>query len=269
MMLNVPSMTLSPLHPMPMPDECALLRIRTNDRCGFIDYAGDVRILPKYREAQRSFSNGRAFVEIDGIYGYIDCNDNIIIAPQFQQAKDFTEGIAAVKIDGKWGYINVLGQTIVPPQFDDAGLFVNGIAIVGTEGKTSKLSHRVLDTMPNIIYARLSLKGMKKAKDSPRMTSSSSPLPRQKDEGDKWGYIDHAGKWIVPPKYDGAQVFSEGLAAVYMENHWIYIDVNGRAAFSHTFSQAFPFENGIAAVVTKNGWGYIRSNGEWLWEPTK
>lgn len=32
--------------------------------------------------------------------------------------------------------------------------------------------------------------------------------------GDKWGYIDTTGKFVINPQFDEARLFQEGLAAV-------------------------------------------------------
>ena len=44
----------------------------------------------------------------------------------------------------------------------------------------------------------------------------------------KWGYIDKSSKVVLPLEYDGAESFSEGLAAVEDGNWiWGYIDKTG------------------------------------------
>jgi hypothetical protein len=42
---------------------------------------------------------------------------------------------------------------------------------------------------------------------------------------DKWGFIDKTGNEIVPPKYDKAGVFIEGLAWVELNGKDFYIKV--------------------------------------------
>ena len=44
---------------------------------------------PKYEDA-RSFSNGLAAVKVNGLWGYIDTEGNMVIEPQFFDARDFT-----------------------------------------------------------------------------------------------------------------------------------------------------------------------------------
>ncbi len=44
---------------------------------------------------------------------------------------------------------------------------------------------------------------------------------------DKWGFIDRSGTIVVSPQYDSAMDFSEGLAAVSVNDKWGFIDQSG------------------------------------------
>ena len=55
--------------------------------------------------------------------GYINLIKEIVIEPQFDDAKNFSEGLGRVQIGDKWGYINTEGEVVIKPQFDDAGGF--------------------------------------------------------------------------------------------------------------------------------------------------
>ena len=70
-------------------------------------------------------------VKIGGKVGYINPKGEIVINPQFDEAKNFSEGLARVNIGGrrnrfrrdgggKWGYINSKGKFVINPQFDEA-----------------------------------------------------------------------------------------------------------------------------------------------------
>src|SRR4029077_8279715 len=75
----------------------------------------------------------------------------------------------------------------------------------------------------------------------------------------KFGYIDEKGQVVVPAKFDKAQDFSEGLAAVAFNagkkskhefeksRHWGYIDRNGKSVITPQFRRARPFFGGLAA----------------------
>ena len=54
-------------------------------------------------------------------------------------------------------------------------------------------------------------------------------------EQDKLGFIDKAGKQIIPPNYNDAQPFSEGLAAVRLKGEYGYIDRSGKMVIPPQF----------------------------------
>ena len=44
----------------------------------------------------------------------------------------------------------------------------------------------------------------------------------------KWGYVDPNDKIAIPPHYDDATPFTEGLAGVKIGEKWGYIDKTGK-----------------------------------------
>jgi len=69
-------------------------------------------------------------------------------------------------------------------------------------------------------------------------------------EGGKFGFIDPSGEWVIPPKFDDAQDFSEGLAAVFVDEikKWGYIDKKGETVIEPEYLEAFPTEHGLIKV---------------------
>ncbi|MFO0175197.1 MAG: WG repeat-containing protein, partial [Aphanizomenon sp.] len=92
--------------------------------------------------------------------------------------------------------------------------------------------------------------------------------------GNKWGYIDRTGQFIINPQFDEADIFSEELAAVKMGEKWGYINQYGDLIIPLTFDFAKPFYEGMALVniggklkpdqeqgkafFVGGKWGYIR-----------
>ena len=86
--------------------------------------------------------------------------------------------------------------------------------------------------------------------------------------GDKWGYIDKTGKMVIPPLYDRAGDFSEGLAEVEVDDKsgsikWGYIDKTGKMVIPPQYYDTRPFSEGLAAVeISIDKWGYIDKTGK-------
>jgi len=88
----------------------------------------------------------------------------------------------------------------------------------------------------------------------------------QKD-GNKLGYIDKTGEFIIAPKFANAWQFSEGLAAVELERAWGCIDLSGELVIDPQFGSAFSFYKGLANVNQNGVWGYIDKGGSWVIAP--
>lgn len=78
------------------------------------------------------FEDSQSLIPIDreGVYGYINTNNEVKIPVAYDSAKGFKEGLAPIKINDKWGYINQIGQIVIPLIFESADLFYDGMARV-------------------------------------------------------------------------------------------------------------------------------------------
>ncbi len=54
----------------------------------------------------------------------------MVIQPQFDEVRSFSEGLAKIKIDGKFGYINTNGQIVIQPRFEESSDFQDGLAAI-------------------------------------------------------------------------------------------------------------------------------------------
>jgi hypothetical protein len=80
-------------------------------------------------------------------------------------------------------------------------------------------------------------------------------------KGDKYGYIDTKGNWVIQPTFKDAKMFSEGLAAVKMENEYGYINKSGKFITEQIYTNALEFRDGYAIVKKAGGWGVIDTTG--------
>jgi hypothetical protein len=146
----------------------------------------------------------------------------------------------AIEITSKWGYINRNGEIAIKPKFIMASPFSEGLACV-KKGKYGILSDG------------LNLTGM---------TSYAE---------EKYGYIDKTGNFIIRPRYEYAENFSEDLAVVKVSGKYGYISKTGEMIIKPQFERASKFSEGLAWVgfgnfVVKGG--YIDRTGKYVWNPT-
>ena len=85
--------------------------------------------------------------------------------------------------------------------------------------------------------------------------------------GDKWGFIDKTGKYVVEPQFDKIKDFSEGLASVEVGGKWGFINKTGKYIVGSRFDNAGEFSEGLANVKIKGKWGFIDKTGKYAVEP--
>lgn len=82
------------------------------------------------------------------------------------------------------------------------------------------------------------------------MTQESRLFAVKPTQG-RCGYVDRMGRLQIPPKFDSAGNFSEGLAPVSLQGRNVLIDMQGNVVAEPVYqgrrpSQIFPFEQGSA-----------------------
>jgi WG containing repeat len=78
----------------------------------------------------------------------------------------------------------------------------------------------------------------------------------------KFGFIDRTGKMVIPPQFDSADRFSEGLAFVRTSNRVGYIDRQGKFAMRPKFNPSQPFSDGLTPIsLPKGRQGFIDKTG--------
>jgi hypothetical protein len=80
--------------------------------------------------------------------------------------------------------------------------------------------------------------------------------------GAKWGYISESGAVDIPFRFDWAGKFSEGMAAIFVDGKYGFIDRAGKLKIPPGFSKVGDFHEGLARVKVNGNWGYINQNGK-------
>lgn len=269
---------------------------------GFIDREGNP-ITPTVFDWAGDFRQGLGLAETNGAMGYIDAGfketGKWAISPRFelrdpgdQSAFGFFDGRALVRDDdGVWGYIDTTGQWVIEPRFPEtprdypgvpAGNFSDGLAwfqlvemsernildendefVRDAEGKPMKEAHARRQ------IGFIDRKGRVVIEPRYEMANDFGDglaAVRIKSH-DAWGFIDKDGKRVISPRFDAVGQFSEGLCAVALNRQWGFIDRKGEDAIERRFDEARQFSEGLAAVRAGDKWGYIDAEGAWAIEP--
>lgn len=202
---------------------------------GFIDMQGRTAIDRVFEHAG-TFHEGLANVQEKGFHGFIDRSGKFVIPPIFYDSwGHFSEGLAPVMLEspgGLWGYIDRENRLVILPRFANAWDFEDGLALV-TVSKGDGFINR--EGLFVVAPGKFSEPGH----------FSEGLAPARRGVNGKWGFINRTGAFAIPPRFDAAEWFRNGLARVNIgatESH-LYISEGGR-------------------------WGYINHSGDWVWKPS-
>jgi len=83
----------------------------------------------------------------------------------------------------------------------------------------------------------------------------------QVEKDGKTGFRDLEGNIVIEPKFDMAEMFSEGLSAVEIGKKWGYIDTTGNYVLQPKYEYAGSFHNGLASFRANDKYGFL--NRQW------
>ena len=88
----------------------------------------------------------------------------------------------------------------------------------------------------------------------------SEGLAAVKQNG-KWGFIDKNGTLVISCRFSWVRAFSEGYTAVELDGLWNFVDRQGTLICSRWWDSAYPFCEGRAPVRSGEKWGYVDTDG--------
>lgn len=145
-----------------------------------------------------------------------------------------------VVVDGKYGYIDHQGHILIPPQFIWAEAFSQGLGTVYICGR-----YVSIDATGSLLPFRRAAEG---------------DLAAKRKDG-KVGFVNASGEFVVPPSFDEALPFSDGLAAVETGEKWGFVDRNGHQVIPSQYKAAYYFQEGIGQVESDSGCVLIDKSG--------
>jgi hypothetical protein len=194
-----------------------------------------------------------------GRWGFKDAAGKTVIEPKCDSASDFSEGLALVSDRRGKHYVDTTGKIVIDlGKVSEARDFHGGLALVYEDRslKGQDWRTRCIDKTGRSVFT---VDGYVEEFHEGLAVLSVEKRPGHAADSTAHflsGYIDRSGKVVVPPRFDEAHDFSEGLAAVRpkkttilgMGDTWGYIDKSGKYAIAPRFNEAGPFKKGVAQV---------------------
>jgi hypothetical protein len=81
-------------------------------------------------------------------------------------------------------------------------------------------------------------------------------------ENGKMGFRDLDGKIVIKPKFDEAEMFSEGYSAVKMDDKWGLIDEKGKYKIEPSFEYLGSVHNGLSSYRQNDKYGFVDVSGK-------
>lgn len=242
--------------PAPIDD---IYPIEINGNWGLMNQDGDIICLPTFQWTDYGYE-GLARAIVDEKTGFISGNGSWIIDPVFAYADRFVDGTAVVGDGQRFGMIDLRAEFILPIAFEGVLRFQDGYAAVMRDGKCGFVDRRGKVVVP------LQFKSVR---------SFHNGFAAVQMPDDRWGYIDKRGKLVWLDESGRVTLlgdFHEGLARVKATmregvERWGYLSLAHRFAIDPAYEEARDFHNDYAAVKVDGKWGFIHRNGRWLIEP--
>jgi hypothetical protein len=207
-----------------------------------------------------------------------------VIPHHFTGLSSFVQGLCPT--DG--GYIDHLGGWLIPPSFLVCSFFREGRAFASRDG---------------VRFGYIGFNGEFTAEPSFERCCPYSEGLAAVLRNERWGYIDHQGKFAIPAAFDGANatafragraaacidgkyglintkgifvaraeyeaigVLVEGRARVKLDGKWGLVDGEGRRIVECRYDDVGTFDGGIAPARIGDKAGFIDANGSWIIQP--
>ena len=221
-----------------------LARVNLEDGWTFVDK--NHNFWPERFKGLGDLREGLAPVVLEDGVTFVD-KDHNIWPERFKDLDYFSEGFAPVKLEDGWTFVDK-EHNIWPKRFVGVNKFDKGLASVLGEYKNGwSFVDKNLNIWPSFSYEqhhfRLDLESRK------------GVVPVKLNDG-KYTFVDFDKYNIWTERFELIDYFSEGLAAVRLEDGWTFID-KAHNIWPERFKHAFSFSEGLAAVRLEDGWTFI------------
>jgi hypothetical protein len=218
-----------------------LARVKINNKYGYIDTLGNIKIDCIYEDAY-NFSEELAAVEKDDKWGFIDTDGNVVIDFKYKKVTSFSDGLSVVGSGIDYGCINKEGNVVLEMKYntakaiggnlicvsgygvDEEGVGKPGYAIMNTNGET------IIEEVCGVNYYSDGLIPVQQLYVDGRITTTDG----------KWGFIDANGNVVIDYQYDFAGQFIDGLSRVVKDDKYGFIDKNNNIIINFDY----PYSSG-------------------------
>lgn len=266
---------------IPFSSECFI--VIKDSVFGFAQHGTGKEIIPPRYEQVYYYTNNLCAVQKGRALGIVNDQGQIVCEPILQDLKEMNGKMAIViqsdtanEMDMLWnligegnlkrGLINSKGEFVTPCKYDE----IFNDASNGYYYPFIRDSRYTNDSVVNDIPVMIGTFGIIDSTGKILTEPVYNELPVYGDgmfrikSGDKYGYADLTGTVIIPPKWEFAVAFSEGIAIVSANGNSSIIDQKGHTIQSNLGpgTGMYRFMNGLARCRSLDGkYGYMNKKG--------
>jgi hypothetical protein len=201
------------------------------EKWGLIDMK-EQKLTPSIFDSVRGFVNGRAWVNLDGKWGFLNLTDYSVSFPliNLEIIYILQDGSSWGKINNKFGLFDAVGniiflidksvETLVPTNNDKLAIIESAgeWELISTDGKvlTSKKYENIICFENALAQVQL---------------------------GNMWGLIDTSGKEVLTPMYEAIYHFKNGLVQAGLDEKWDLIDEHGAVINKEKYDNILEIHN--------------------------
>ncbi len=234
------------------------LKIHNKYAYKFLNNKGEVVIDLSEYERVRPFSGGRAVVEKDGKFGYIDTTGKIVIPLKYTLAEDFNSGEAYVQIGEKTSFIDPDGK-VLESEIDyidvnpDSEFYVISAESDDTSGFYSKVGVAKRSTNQIVLEPTYS-----------SITHAGSGIFEIRDTDYKYGIYNANTGQIIEPQYEYMTIYPEENRVLVETADFKkgILDISGKVILEPVYSYIGLNYDGLYELEKETGAGIATRDGQ-------
>ena len=253
----------------PFGNMSGLAAVKTEDKWGFINKNGETKVHASFKKVGL-MSEISPVIDENNEPFFIDKNGNRKINASFFEEKDSSfgkiteflgtgEGRTLASNGSSVAFFDLESGNRLPGDYQNATISSKGVFGATKDGSTWALVNLDGTELTDYKYQEI----LVDLKGNPYRANALIVK-----DNDMYCLINENGNPISNEKYSKAYAFNDnGPAAVKKGDKWIFVEENGQEKDLGEFQEARSFSDGLAAVELNNKWGYINLDGEVVIEP--
>lgn len=247
--------------------------VKKTSKYGLINKEGKATIQCKYDDCMSYLDNGVFAFQINGKWGFVSCNDEIMVQFKYDSFRQIEDSVFVGKINGYQGLFDYKDNAIIKPEYD-------------------KILYRPFRSSGNVSYAQKGdnfaiinskNKVVSKCEYSDWAIPYGEYITIKSFMHDRFCLVNwETGEVAIPYGYEELGDYVEGLIFACKNEKYGYVNPKNEVVIPFNFVDAEDFSEGLAMVATTKGYylsiwgdylplkryGFIDKTGEWVIKPT-